>query len=448
MQLLEGTMPDPSTSDRISTKQQRIATLARQMPGKALRSVAHHIDHEWMRAAYRQTRKDGAVGVDGQTAAEFGANLDRELNQLLVEAKSGAYRAPPVRRAYIPKSDGTQRPLGIPAFRDKVLQRAIVMAMEPIYEEEFYDFSYGFRPGRSAHGALQGLRDHLWNMKGGWVLEVDIRKFFDTVDRKLLQDIVRQRLVDGVVMRLLGKWMNAGVSEGGAIHRSTLGTVQGGVVSPLLANIYLHEVLDRWWVEEVHPRLLGRAALIRYADDLVCVFDSLTDARRVFEVLPKRFARYGLTLHPTKTRLVDFRKPVVGRNNEPGTFDFLGFTHYWAKSRKGMWVPKQKTARDRLRRAAQKTKEWCQKNRHRSVREQARVLSRQLLGHYRYFGITGNWRGIAQYYESVKRTWYKWLCRRSQKARLDWPTFVRLLGHHMLPHPRAFRSTYNLPAKA
>jgi len=440
-------MPDPLPSDNVSTKQQRIATLAKQMPDKVLRSVAHYIDHDWMREAYARTRKDGASGVDGQTAVEFAVNLDAELERLLDEAKAGSYRAPPVRRAYIPKSDGSQRPLGIPAFRDKVLQRAIVMAVEPVYEAEFHDFSYGFRPGRSAHDALQRLRDQLWQMQGGWVLEVDISKFFDTVDRKLLQDIVGHRLVDGVVVRLLGKWLNAGVLEDGAVKRSDRGTVQGGVISPLLANIYLHEALDKWWVTEVLPRLKGQGALVRYADDLVCVFSDADDARRVHEVLPKRFAKYGLTLHPTKTKLVDFRRPDRSESR-PGTFDFLGFTHYWAKSRKRRWVPKQKTARDRLRRSVESVKAWCRSNRHLPVPLQARKLASKLSGHYRYFGITGNWRSIAHYYELVKVTWYKWLCRRSQRARLDWPRFLRLLRHYPLPRPQAFRSTYRLPAKA
>lgn len=440
-------MADRSTSESVSTKQQRIANLAKQMPEKVLRSVAHYIDHDWMRQAYARTRKDGAVGVDGQTSAAFAANLDAELAQLLNEAKSGSYRAPPVRRAYIPKSDGSQRPLGIPSFRDKVLQRAIAMAVEPVYETEFYDFSYGFRPGRSAHDALQRLRDGIWEMKGGWVLEVDISKFFDTVDRQRLRDIIRQRLVDGVVVRLLGKWLNAGVLEGGVVTRSDQGTVQGGVISPLLANIYLHEVLDKWWSREVQPRLRGKAFLVRYADDFVCVFRDAEDARRVQEVLPKRFAKYGLTLHPTKTRLVDFRDPKRGES-KPGTFDFLGFTHYWGKSRKGWWVPKQKTARDRLRRSAGDIKAWCQRHRHAPIPEQARRLGSKLIGHYRYFGIAGNWWSLMQLYRLALATWYKWLCRRSQRGRLDWPTYKGILSRHPLPRPLAYRSRYRLPANA
>lgn len=439
-------MPGQPRPTSISTKQDRIATLAKQMPATALQSLSHHIDLEWLKEAHRRTRKDGAVGVDGQTAAEFAERLDEELTTLLNEAKSGSYRAPPVRRAYIPKGGGGRRPIGIPSYRDKVLQRAVVMALEPVYEQDFHDFSYGFRPGRSAHGALAALREGLWSMKGGWVLEVDISKFFDTVDRGRLRDILRQRVVDGVIVRLIGKWLNAGVLEGGVVNRAEAGTVQGGVISPLLANIYLHEVLDQWWIQEVQPRLRGRAFIVRYADDFVLAFASEEDARRVQRVLPKRFAKYGLSLHPDKTRLVRFQRPN-DRDHGPDTFDFLGFTHLWAKSRKGRWVPKQRTARDRFRRALRGIKEWCRRWRHLTVNEQARQLGARLRGHYLYYGLTGNWASLARFFWQVKRIWRKWLSRRSQRAYLDWEVFNRLLARHPLPRPRAYHSTLRLPAK-
>jgi len=439
-------MPGHSTPDSISTKQQRIALLAKQMPDKQMRSLSNHIDEEWLAEAHRRTRKDGAAGVDGQTAADFEAQLSQQLSTLLNEAKSGRYRAPPVRRVHIPKGNGeSQRPIGIPTYRDKVLQRAVAMAVEPVYEQDFMDFSYGFRPRRSAHDALKRLRDGLWEMRGGWVLEVDISKFFDTLDHQCLREILRQRVVDGIVVRLIGKWLNAGVLEGGVTKRAAAGTPQGGVISPLLANIYLHEVLDTWWVREVMPRLRGAAFAVRYADDFVLVFSELEDARRVQDVLPRRFGKYGLTLHPEKTRLVRFVCPGGPRGDPPETFDFLGFTHYWAKSRKGRWVPKQRTARDRLRRTVRRIREWCRQWRHLPVPDQAKILGQKLRGHYQYFGITGNWRALARVYWKTKRIWHKWLCRRSQRAYLNWEAFRDLLRRHPLPQPQAYRSTYRLP---
>ena len=281
-----------------------------------------------------------------------------------------------------------------------MLQRAVAMVLEAIYEQSFLVCSYGFRPGRSAHQALRLVQSQTVKMAGRWVLEIDIRRFFDTLDHGQLGDIVRKRVRDGVLLRLISKWLNAGVMEDGAIVYPEAGTPQGGVISPLLANIYLHEVLDEWFVRQIAPRLVGRAVLVRYADDVVIIFGNEQDARRVFDVLPKRFEKYGLTLHPEKTRLVDFRRPdrraLPSPDNgdvrsRPGTFDLLGFTHYWAKSRKGYWVVKQKTAADRLRRALKRIADWCRLHRHEPVRDQWKALKRKLLGHFGYFGITGNY---------------------------------------------------------
>jgi RNA-directed DNA polymerase len=354
-------MAETSSSITVSTKLERIAKLAREMPHAALTTLAHHIDMDWLREAYRRTRKNGATGVDRQTAEEYASRLEQNLRSLLERVQSGNYVAPPVRRVHIPKSDGSQtRPIGIPTFEDKVLQRAVAMVLEAVYEQSFLDCSYGFRPGRSAHQALRLVQSQTVKMAGRWVLEVDIRKFFDTLDHGQLRDIARKRVRDGVLLRLVGKWLNAGVMEDGAIAYPDTGTPQGGVISPLLANIYLHEVLDEWFAREAVPRLIGRAVLIRYADDVVIIFSNEQDARRVGDVLPKRFAKYGLTLHPEKTRLVDFRRPdrrevpfsdSSGARSRPETFDLLGFTHYWAKSRKRYWVVKQKTGKDRLRRS-------------------------------------------------------------------------------------------------
>jgi len=336
----EGTMAGPQAPNTISTKQARIARLAKQMPGTALRSLAHHIDIEWLREASRRTRKDGAVGIDGQTAEEYAQTLEENLRSLLDRAKSGLYRAPPVRRVHIPKGDGKMtRPIGIPPFEDKILQRAVSMLLEPIYEQEFYDFSYGFRPRRSAHDALETLNEGLWSMGGGWVLDVDLKSFFDTLVHEELRVLLRQRVVDGVIVRLIGKWLRAGVLEDRTVRRSDTGCPQGGVISPLLSNIYLHEVIDKWWALDVLPRSRGGAFMVRHADDLVMVFSDRRDAIRVQEVLPKRVERFGLTLHPEKTRLVRFQRPRRdGSGPKSESFDFLGFTHYWGRSRRGLSV--------------------------------------------------------------------------------------------------------------
>jgi RNA-directed DNA polymerase len=333
-------MAETQGSITLSTKLERIAKLARAMPSVALTTLAHHVDLDWLHEAYARTRKDGATGVDRQSADEYASNLDGNLRSLLERAKSGSYVAPPVRRVHIPKGDGSQtRPIGIPTFEDKVLQRAVAMVLEAVYEQDFLDCSYGFRPGRSAHQALRVVRDQTMRMAGKWVLEVDLRRFFDTLDRRQLQDIVRQRVRDGVLLRLIGKWLNAGVMEDGALEYPEAGTPQGGVISPILANIYLHEVLDQWFARQVAPRLAGGAILVRYADDVLIIFEQEADARRVLDVLPKRLAKYALTLNPEKTRLVDFRRPdrravasssdARDADSRPGTFDLLGFTHYW-----------------------------------------------------------------------------------------------------------------------
>jgi group II intron reverse transcriptase/maturase len=435
-----------------SWRRQRIAELAKQAPDMVMTSLSHHIDIEWLREAYRQTRKDGAAGVDGQSGEQYAADLEKNLQSLLDRAKSGTYRAPPVRRAHIPKASGREtRPIGVPTFEEKVLQRAVVMVLESVYEQDFLDCSYGFRPGRSAHDALEAMWKQAMAMGGGWVLEVDIRKFFDTLDHHQVQELFRRRVRDGVLGRLIGKWLNAGVLEDGAIHRPEAGTPQGGVISPLLANIYLHEVLDVWFEREVKPRMRGQAFLVRYADDFVMMFADEEDARRVMAVLPKRFGKYGLALHPDKTRLVPFRSPNRGGRDEggdggPGTFDFLGFTHHWGRTRRGLWSIKRRTARDRFTRAVRKVVEWCREHRHEPLRAQQEALSRKLRGHYGYYGITGNSHALARFRQAIQRGWHYWLAHRSQR-RMSWDRFNELLQRFALPRAVAVHSVLRLGAK-
>lgn len=428
--------PKPST---VSTKRAKIATLAEQMPGAAIRSLSHHIDLDWKQEAFRQTRIDGAVGVDGQTGEEFAADLEANLQSLIDRAKSGSYRAPPVRRVEIPKGGGKTRPIGIPTFEDKVLQRAVKMLLEPIFERDFYDFSYGFRPGRSPHDALDAFREAAHSMRGGWVLDSDVSSFFDTLDHKQLRDLLRQRVADGVVVRLMVKWLNAGVTSSERISRPEVGTPQGGVISPLLANIYLHEVLDRWWVEQVQPRLHGRAGLIRYADDFVMLFEMEEDALRVHEVLPKRFARFGLTLHPEKTRMVPFRRPPLGGGGpKTGSFDFVGFTVHWVKTRRGINAVTMRTAKGRLNGAVKTLYEWMRRHRHWPIPEQAAALAAKLRGHDEHYGRPGNFRQLAVLRYLVVRRWKQALARRSQRG-LNWRRFAAILRRHPLPRARLRR---------
>lgn len=436
-------MKETPSSLNVSTKLERIAKLAKEVRGAPLTTLSHHIDIEWLREAYRRTRKDGAAGIDGQTAHEYAAKLDENLARLLTRAKSGdGYRAPPVRRVHIPKGDGSKtRPIGIPTFEDKVLQRAVVMVLEAVYEQEFHDCSYGFRPRRSAHQALEALRSQAMMMGGGWVLEADIESFFDSVDHAKLREILSQRVRDGVLLRLVGKWLKAGVMESGNVHHPDSGTPQGGVVSPLLANVYLHEVLDEWFEHEVKPRLSGRTTLVRYADDFVMLFAREDDARRVLDVLAKRFAKYGLRLHPEKTRLLKFHRPSSPVDaQKPGSFDLLGFTHFWAKSRMGKWVLKRKTMTTRFSRALRNISAWCRAYRHRKIAEQHAALCRKLRGHYAYFGITGNARALATLRYWTIHIWRKWLGRRSNRP-WPWKKMLRLLEAFPLPLPRAIHST-------
>jgi RNA-directed DNA polymerase len=434
-------MAETLGSQAVSTKLERIAKLAREVRGAPLLTLAHNIDLDWLREAYRRTRKDGATGVDGQTAKQYAEDLEGNLRALLERAKAGTYRAPPVRRVSIPKGDGSSRPIGVPTFEDKVLQRAVAMVLEAVYEEEFYDFSYGFRPRRSAHQACETLQQATVKMAGGWVLEVDIKKFFDTLDHAHLRDILTQRVRDGVILRLIGKWLNAGVMEGLNLSHSDAGTPQGGVISPLLANIYLHEVLDAWFVNGVQPRLSGRSMLVRYADDFVMVFSKEADARKVLDVLPKRFGKYGLAIHPEKTRLVAFHRPdrKDGDDDGPGTFDLLGFTHHWGLSRAGHWVVMKRTASDRFSRALRRIREWCSTHRHVDVEAQHRALTAKMRGHYAYFGVPSNSRAISRFAHEVRRIWHKWLSRRSQRGLLTWTAMARLLERYPLPTPRTAR---------
>ena len=442
----------PRHFQNVLTTQQRIAMLAQRSPDFAFFSLAHYIDLEWLEEAYHRTRKDGAAGVDDVTGKDYAEHLHDNLQRLLDRLKSGTYKAPPVKRTHIPKgTKGDTRPIGIPTFEDKIVQRAVVMLLEPIYEHDFHDGSFGFRPKRSAHQALAEVWTATMGVAGGWVLEIDIRQFFDTLDHKHLREFVSRRVRDGSLRRLIGKWLKAGVLEDGALSLADTGTPQGGVISPLLANIYLHYVLDEWFEKQVKPLMRGKCRLIRYADDFVIVFQSKYDADRVLAVISKRFEKYGLSVHPEKTRLIDFRSPSHpdrGRNDsgsdgrKPETFDLLGFTHFWGKSRKGNWAVMRKTMKSRFARSIQKIDQWCRRNRHKPIREQWKMLCAKVRGHYGYYGITGNIRSLGRFLHQVRRRWRRWLNRRHSRSSLSWEKFNCILTRYSLPIPKIVHSIF------
>lgn len=416
----------PLTS--VSTRQQHIAQMAKRYAGSPLTTLSHHMDLLWLREAYGKVRRDSAPGVDGQTVAEYGENLETNLRSLLERAKSGRYRAPPVKRVHIPKNETETRPIGMPTVEDKVLEWAVKMLLEPVYEQEFLDCSFGFRPGRSPQQALEALRAAVMAREGGWVLDVDVQKYFDTIPHEKLREVLGQRIRDGVIGRLIGKWLKAGTWEAGEVTHPEAGTPQGSVISPILSNVYLHEVLDRWFEQEIKPKLHGRAELIRFADDFVVVCEKREDAEALLGQVTARFQSYGLMVHPDKTRIVDFRHPWKGEHR-PQTFDFLGFTHYWEKTRGGGHAVKRKTKAKKFRAALTKIGVWCKQHRHEPVALQHRELSEQVRGHYAYYGIRGNGRMLANFRHEAQRLWHYWLNHRSHE-RGDGVRLWKLLDRH------------------
>jgi RNA-directed DNA polymerase len=431
-------MTNASTLEDMSPELLRVVERAQREPEGRFHSLAHLIDVSALERAYHRSRKDAAVGVDGVTKEQYGQDLEKNLRDLHERMKAKRYRHQPIRRVHIPKEGGKTRPIGISAFEDKLVQDALREVLEAIYEQDFLDCSYGFRPKRGAHDAVRTLDRIVHRGEVSWILEADIVSFFDSLDRKELKEMLGVRVADGSLMRLIGKCLRVGVLEGVELSTSETGTAQGSVLSPLLGNVYLHYVLDLWFEQEVKPRLRGRANLVRYADDFIIGFETEEDARRVMEVLGKRLERYGLTLHPDKTRLLPFRRPPAGQKSSkgPATFDFLGFTFYWARTRKGRWGMTCKTRSASLRRFIGSVYDWCRRHRHLSVAVQHKALKRRIQGHFNYFGISGNFDSLLRVVEQVRRAWYKWLCRRSQRKRLTWERFADLLRDFPLPVPR------------
>lgn len=416
----------------------RVAEAARRNPGRLL-SLAHHLDVDALRRSFHRIRSDAAVGVDGVTKETYGKNLENNLQDLHGRLKSMRYRHQPIRRVFIDKEGGKKRPIGVSCLEDKIVQDSLRELLEAVYEQDFLPCSYGFRPGRNAHEALRSLDGIAHRGEAHWVLEADIVSFFDQIDRKKLKELLQRRCADKSLMRLVGKCLHVGVLEDGAMVTPETGTTQGSTLSPLLANIYLHYVLDLWFEKEVKGRLKGKATLIRYCDDFVVGLERRDDAEQLQGWMISRFAEYGLELHANKTRLVDFRRPPRSHQGKgPGSFDFLGFTILWKRSSQGRggWHMVTQTRVSRLRRAKRSIHGWCRRHRHLPVEEQHTALVRRIRGHFNYFGVRGNERRMHLLNRAAERSWHKWLNRRSQRSTMTWERFKELLRDYRLPAPK------------
>jgi RNA-directed DNA polymerase len=427
--------------EKVSTKQELIAKTAKEHAGKPLTNLHHYIDEEWLRESLNRLNKESAAGVDGTTYYEYEEEKDTRLPDLLGRFKTGKYYAPPVRRIYIEKGNGKKRPIGIPTIEDKILQGAVKMVVEPVYEADFYDTSYGFRPGRSQHQALERIWEEVMNNRILYILEADIENYFGSINHSQLRELLDERIKDGVIRKQIDKWLKAGVMEDEVLHYEKDGTPQGGTISPLLSNIYLHTVLDAWY-DEIKGLLEGRSFLVRFADDFVLGFERKEDAQKVMQVIFKRFAKYGLTLHPEKTRLVTLSKYD---KELPETFDFLGFTHYVGLSRKGKRVLKRKTSKKKLCKSLKAINKWIKDNRHMKIRLLIEKLNVKLRGHYNYYGITGNSKSLGMYLHSTTRYLHRVLNRRGGKRR-NWDTFnSQVLKAYPLLQPKIYQSSLAKP---
>jgi RNA-directed DNA polymerase len=446
--LAKGNPPESNTSrtlrrEGVPSALERIRQAARKDRKQRFTALLHHVyDVERLRAAYLAIKRDAAAGIDGETWPHYGESLEGNLLDLSERLKRGAYRAKPVRRTYIPKTDGRLRPLGVPTLEDKVVQRAVVEVLNAIYEEDFLGFSYGFRPGRSPHQALDALAVGIWKKKVNWVLDADIRDFFGSLTHEWLVKFVEHRIGDRRVTRLIQKWLAAGVLEDGKRVRSEVGTVQGGSISPLLANIYLHYVLDLWVQRWRQKQARADVVIVRFADDFVVGFEHREEAERFLAELRERFAEFGLALHPDKTRLIEFGrfadKNRRGRGDgKPETFNFLGFTHSCAKTKKGWFTVLRQTMRTRWQAKLKAVRTELKRRLHDAVPEVGAYLRSVVLGHYRYYGVPMNGPALGAFRHAVARTWQWVLRRRSQTSRMPWSRFVKY-AQRWLPYPRIY----------
>jgi group II intron reverse transcriptase/maturase len=442
--LAKGNSPErnaPRTQSRAGAPSalERVRQAAERDRRQRFTALLHHVyDVERLRTAYFALKRDAAAGVDGQTWRHYGEDLEANLRDLSERLKRGAYRAKPVRRAYIPKADGRQRPLGVPTLEDKVVQRAVVEVLNAIYEADFLGFSYGSRPKRSQHQALDALTVGIMTRKVNWVLDADIRGFYDTLDHGWLVRFVEHRVADRRVVRLIQKWLAAGVLEEGKRTRSEVGTVQGGSVSPLLANLYLHYAFDLWVQRWRRKQARGDVIVVRYVDDFVVGFEHRYEAERFLAELRERFAKFGLELHPDKTRLIEFGR-WAERNRrrrgggKPETFNFLGFTHSCAKTRKGRFTVLRQTMRKRWQAKLKEVKAELRRRLHDPIPDQGAYLQSVVRGHVNYYGVPMNGAALGAFRKAVGWLWHRALLRRSQKHHLPWRRMMRYIDRWIPP---------------
>ena len=409
--------------EKMSTVELQIAERSRKFKDEPLTNLSQFITTELLHKEFRKLNKYSTKGTDGESWFDYALEVKERLPVLLSSFKSREYRAPSIRRVYIPKGKTDKRALGIPTIEDKVLQSGVRKVLEPVYEEIFKDFSYGFRPNRSCHKAIEDMFKKVSFGGMRYIIDADIQNYFGSINHGMLREFLDLRVKDGVIRNMIDKWLKAGILEEGQLTYPDEGTPQGGIISPLLSNIFLHYVLDEWFSEEIQPRLKGRCFIVRYADDFVLGFENAEDANRVMKVLPKRFEKYDLHLHPEKTRIIDLNKNERGERS----FDFLGFTHYMGKSRKGKTILKRKTSKKKFTNALVTMGEWLKRNRHNDLQEIINEINAKLRGHYNYYGITFNSRSIVKYYHQVKLLLQKWLNRRGGKPKWRWERFTKLV---------------------
>jgi group II intron reverse transcriptase/maturase len=425
---------------RVSQGLDRVRQVAKRDKDARFTALLHHVDIDRLREAYRALNPQAAAGVDGVTREAYGENLEANLQDLHRRLHSGAYRAKPVRRTYIPKADGRQRPLGVASLEDKIAQGALVSVLNCIYEEDFLGFSYGFRPGRSPHQALDALTVGIKTKRVNWILDADVADFFTKLDRGWLGKFLEHRIADERVLRIIQKWLNAGIIENGEWAECDAGTPQGATASPLLANVYLHYVFDLWAERWRKRTARGDVILVRYADDFIAGFEHKEDADRFWADLAERFAKFGLELKAGKTRLIEFgrnaaRTRQARKLGKPETFDFLGFTHISGKTRAGKFQVRRRTVSKRGRNKLREIKRELKRRRHQPIPEQGRWLRSVAQGHLNYYAVPGNLMVVSDFLHELRRIWQKALSRRSQKARMTWPRFTRLAAR-WLPRVR------------